>query len=764
MSRARSAREDTYALAEAILKAAQDLLHRHLLTPDSLRRALPYLILGFLVVAAIGAITQISTNKQSLLDSAEQQLTLSADLIAERLAADQSAADGNWQAALAAALPKGATLKSRRMLLAETSGKIRARAPLGGESEGTLLALLGPEQPLTTFGASAGVLRLTLTSGEDVLATVRNLTGPQRQLLLLQPTATVLSPWWRNSTIEITILATGGLLLLLLGAALWNPVQEPQTLDAMRLTRDLSEAFPGCGLWRWNLARGHVTWSGGMHRMLGIEPIDQAMPFRMIRQALHPGEDLIAMIDRHLREGKDLVDEEIRLRHKDGHWVGLRLRGHIFRDAETREPHLTAIATRTEESTAEHAAEANARLRDAVESISEAFVLWDDRNRLVMCNSKYQQFHGLSDEALMQGAPYQQVISSAHEPVIRKRITVDQHQDGSRTYEAQLEDGRWLHINEGRTRDGGFVSVGTDITQIKRSQKLLADSEAQLRASVNELHSSRRELEQQKQQLVDLAEKYALEKNRAEAANRAKSEFLANISHELRTPLNAVIGFSEVMQKGLFGPLGHDKYVEYANDIFDSGNFLLEVINDILDMSKIEAGRVVLEIEKVDIADLIEESMKVIAPAAEERKIDLNRQGPSRFFIEADRRALKQVFINLLSNAVKFSREGGEVNVQLNRGRGEARIAIQDTGIGIPQADIAKLGRPFEQVENQFSKSHQGSGLGLAISKALVEFHGGELEIDSREEEGTTVTCVLPLRANQIISPEEAGEMKKASG
>ena len=315
------------------------------------------------------------------------------------------------------------------------------------------------------------------------------------------------------------------------------------------------------------------------------------------------------------------------------------------------------------------------------------------------------------------------------------------------TYEAQLEDGRWLHINERRTRDGGFVSVGTDITALKESQQRLADSEQQQRSSVTELRLSRRELEQQKQQLVDLAEKYAVEKNRAEAANRAKSEFLANISHELRTPLNAVIGFSEVMEQGLFGPLGHAKYQEYARDIRESGSYLLEVINDILDMSKIEAGRMALDIDSVDVADIVEDSMKVVGQAAGERDIILSRHGPSKLVVEADRRALKQVFLNLLSNAVKFTRDGGSVDVHLSRSRGLVRISIKDTGIGIPDADIRKLGRPFEQVENQFSKSHQGSGLGLAISRALVELHGGSLQIKSREGEGTTVTCTLPIKA-----------------
>ena len=345
----------------------------------------------------------------------------------------------------------------------------------------------------------------------------------------------------------------------------------------------------------------------------------------------------------------------------------------------------------------------------------------------------------------------------ASEPIVSKRVSMTgSDDDDSRTYEAQIEDGRWLHINERRTRDGGYVSVGTDITVLKQSQQRLADSEQQLRTSVAELKVSRRELEQQKQQLVDLAEKYALEKNRAEAANRAKSEFLANISHELRTPLNAVIGFSEVMQQSLFGPLGHPKYQEYARDILASGNYLLEVINDILDMSKIEAGRMSLDVGRVDLADIVADSMKVVSQAAAERNITLARHGPQHLPLEADRRALKQVFLNLLSNAVKFTRDGGSVDVHLSRARGYVKIAIRDTGIGIAEADIAKLGRPFEQVENQFSKSYQGSGLGLAISRALVELHGGTLRITSREGQGTTVACMLPL---QPVIADEAPEL-----
>jgi two-component system cell cycle sensor histidine kinase PleC len=163
-------------------------------------------------------------------------------------------------------------------------------------------------------------------------------------------------------------------------------------------------------------------------------------------------------------------------------------------------------------------------------------------------------------------------------------------------------------------------------------------------------------------------------------------------------------------------------------------------------MSKIEAGRMSLDVANIDLADIVEDSMKVVSQAAAERNIEVVRHGPQHLVLEADRRALKQVFLNLLSNAVKFTRDGGSVDVHLSRSRGHVKIAIKDTGIGIPEVDIAKLGRPFEQVENQFSKSHQGSGLGLAISRALIELHGGALRITSREGQGTTVTCTLPVR------------------
>ena len=762
MARARSARSEGFlSIAGPQWQDLRALVDRHLPSSEILRRLVPILLIGFAAVASLGFIYQIGNGKDAALESAERQLALTADVSALKIEAETLSSSTDWQGTLADSLPRGATSNGRIALLADAEGDVQARAPIDSNYTGNLLTILGPQQPLTIMGADAGVLRITLLDGTDALVTVRNVPKTDAQLTFLQPVDSAISNWRADATVEITLLLCSGLVLALIAGGLWYlapPAAAAQAAQKDALTEELTEALPGCGVWRWNLARGHVHWSAPMYRLLGAEPMAEAMPYGMLAQALHRDDDLRSEIDRHLREGLSLFDQCFRLRHAEGHWVTVRLRGHITRNSDS-EPYLTGMAVLADQDALPGAADANARLRDAVETISEAFVLWDNQNRLVMCNSKYQQFHGLADDMVQPGASYDEVIAAASEPIVSKRIAVagkDAHD--SRTYEAQLEDGRWLHINERRTRDGGYVSVGTDITDLKESQTRNAESEHQLRASVAELRLSRRELEHQKQQLVDLAEKYALEKNRAEAANRAKSEFLANISHELRTPLNAVIGFSEVMQQALFGPLGHPKYQEYARDIYSSGAYLLEVINDILDMSKIEAGRMTLDIINVDVADIVEDSMKVVSQAAAEREITLERHGPAHLAIEADRRSLKQVFLNLLSNAVKFTRDGGRVDVHLSKRNGQVKIAIKDTGIGIAEADINKLGRPFEQVENQFSKSHQGSGLGLAISRALIELHGGMLQIKSREGQGTTVTCTLPIHAVQSDDEEPLAE------
>jgi two-component system cell cycle sensor histidine kinase PleC len=311
--------------------------------------------------------------------------------------------------------------------------------------------------------------------------------------------------------------------------------------------------------------------------------------------------------------------------------------------------------------------------------------------------------------------------------------------------EIKLPSGRWLQISQRRTQSGGHVNVGTDITAIKAQEAALTDNQHALEKTVTDLETSRRKLQEQARQLVDLAEKYAAEKTRAETANRSKSEFLANMSHELRTPLNAIIGFSEMMEAGIFGPLGSDKYKEYSTDIRASGQHLLELINDILDMSKIEAGRMTLEKQQLDLPKVIEESLRLVSGRADVASVKIVDQMSALPPVEGDKRAIKQVMLNLLSNAIKFTPAGGEIRLRGSAQGGFISISVEDTGIGIPASALPKIGRPFEQVENQHSKTHKGTGLGLALSRSLVELHGGSLEIRSTEGVGTTVSFTLPL-------------------
>ena len=229
----------------------------------------------------------------------------------------------------------------------------------------------------------------------------------------------------------------------------------------------------------------------------------------------------------------------------------------------------------------------------------------------------------------------------------------------------------------------------------------------------------------------------------AEEASRAKSMFLANMSHELRTPLNAVIGFAETMQIQAFGPLGSPKYAEYAGLISKAGAHLLDLINDILDMSRIEAGKLELHREAVDLSLLVRECAGLMQDSAKRGQLTLETRVPSApWMLHADRRALKQILLNLLSNAVKFTPEGGRIEICLSGGEGDVALSVRDSGIGIPAEDLHRAGNPFVQFHPHAGK--QGTGLGLALVRSLTQLHGGRMKIDSAAGQGTTVTITLP--------------------
>jgi signal transduction histidine kinase len=262
--------------------------------------------------------------------------------------------------------------------------------------------------------------------------------------------------------------------------------------------------------------------------------------------------------------------------------------------------------------------------------------------------------------------------------------------------------------------------------------------------------AARRKLEQglaaAAERAENLREEAIVARDAAERANRLKSMFLATMSHELRTPLNAIIGFSELMQKQLFGPLGDARYREYSGLVHGAGLHLLSLINDVLDMSKIEAGKFEMHRQAFDVGEIVRECCRLMRERSERLKVRLGCEVPAApIVIEADRRAMKQILLNLLSNAIKFTPAGGEVSVQARVEAQRVRLSVVDTGVGIPADQVARLGNPFVQVRDNAGASHEGTGLGLALVRALAEIHDGSLKIESVLGRGTTVSVSIPL-------------------
>jgi two-component system cell cycle sensor histidine kinase PleC len=743
-------------LAQSIAKPAY---HRLLIAEPALRRAVPTLIIAFLITICLGAFVQVVDQSRQKRASLKRDLAAVADYLAERIdriasvRQDRGATYERLQLTLPSLIPSWAVASGRHVIVVGADQRVLARVPieaaLGDTSQ--LLDVISAALPLTTPGLQqAGVTDITLPNGYGALAVAHLIKALPGQVIIIQEN--VDSLWRSDAALSVTLSATTGFVVLILGFAFhWQSTRAREgdlINDAVRGRIDTALNRGRCGLWDWDLSRGRIFWSHSMFTMLGLDTRSDLLTFGEVNALVKSDDiDLFAIADRLISGKIDHIDQTFRMQHTGGHWIWLRVRCELSQGAADAGLHLIGIAVDITEqkSLAEKTVEADLRLRDAIETIPEAFVLWDAGDRLVLCNSHFQRLHKLPDTAVTPGTSYETVIEVGSMPEVRTRLhEAGHHAPGARTFEAQLDDGSWLHISERRTKDGGYVSVGTDITRIKEHEQKLVDNDLRLRATVADLKRSQTALERQAIELADLAEKYSKEKTRAEEANQTKSKFLANMSHELRTPLNAIIGFSEIMESGMFGTLGSEKYQEYCHDILTSGHYLLEVINDILDMSKIEAGRMKLDMEPLDLSKTLAESLRVVSGRAENKHLVLATDIEGTIPVVADRRAIKQIIVNLLSNAVKFTPDSGRVVVRTRVLHDKIQLMIADTGIGIAPQSLVRLGRPFEQVESQLTKTYHGSGLGLAIARSLTNLHGGSMRLRSKLGTGTVVCISLP--------------------
>ena len=737
-----------------------------------LRYALPALFATFLICLGTVATLLLQAQREDVIRSAITDVEAVTRLAAAafsgvEIADDAKAADAHRN--LGELLPPGLLRAGRRVLLVSPDDVIVAANPPLPGSRRTLTEHLGDMQALSILAERAGVMPVTLPDGSVVIAALRNLPAGRGQVAVLQPLSEITAGWATRMRNQAILL--GAAALVIIGTGIAYALQTRRTYAVDRVCEQIKQRLDTalgrgrCGLWDWDIPRGRIYWSDSMYALLGYHREREFLSFGDVNALVHPDDGDLYSLARHLAASQSTVDHEFRVRGASGNWVWMRMRAEIVPDVADGGRHLVGIALDvTEQRTlAEHNATADMRLRDAVEAISEAFVLWDTGNRLVLCNSKFRHLHALSPEDAIPGKRYAEIMGRGVLPPVRRELR-DLEPSGAtaRTFEAELTDGRWLQISERRTKDGGYVSVGTDITSLKRHQEQLVQSERELIETVRDLKRSRRTLELQTQQLADLAERYLDQKAQAEGANQAKSEFLANMSHELRTPLNAIMGFAELMESEVYGTLGSPRYTDYCRDIRSSGDYLLSVIDDILNMSRIEAQKVRLVPREIAVATAIEGSLKLVGEAARAKSLSIHVDVVEGLSVLADERALHQILTNLLQNAVKFTPSGdGRIIVKARPAGNDVNIFVEDTGIGIPKSALRRLGTPFQQVETNLTRSHKGSGLGLAIARSMAELHGGALRIRSQEGLGTIVMVRMPIPSPehlQALSIEAAHE------
>lgn len=530
------------------------------------------------------------------------------------------------------------------------------------------------------------------------------------------------------------------LLLLFLAAAFlvhrhlcmrrWQEAELRAAKEAVeRMNERLRYALEGAndGLWDWDIPSGTMYLSPRLEAILGYAPGERSSSYDVWEADLHPDDrdQTLALLGEMLAGRTPDYAAEYRIRTKSGRWVWVLDRGKVVERDQTGQP-IRAVGTLTDISarkeTEQALRERDEQLRLALRSAQAGVWFLDVPTNRLVWSEETCRIYGIDPD---REQPSNEVWLSRLHPEDRpwiERLSEDILRRGQQEYRVEFrivhpQTGiRWLLARGQVTydKDGRplrMSGIAIDITDRKETEMALLEA-----------------------------------KRQAETASRTKSEFLANMSHELRTPLNAIIGFSELMKDEMFGPLGVASYREYAADIHDSGTHLLELINDILDLSKVEAGRLVLSPGPVVLERTIEVCLALLKGRVEGSGLALETKIPPDLPpLWGDERRIKQILLNLLSNAIKFTPSGGRVQVSARRDGDDVVVEISDSGIGMDPKEIAVALEPFRQLDSTLSRRYEGTGLGLPLAKSLVELHGGVLTIASAPGQGTTVSITLPV-------------------
>ena len=508
---------------------------------------------------------------------------------------------------------------------------------------------------------------------------------------------------------------------------IWH-LDDAKRFEAMRAATEATRFKSGEGLPGRVMADGKAAWIVDVTRDKNFPRIKAARKAGIKAGMAFPvitGDRVVSVLEFFATEAAEPNDETLTVM---GH-IG----GQLGRVAERRR------AERQLKKSNERVAKARVQLTEAIEAISEGFVLFDADDRLVICNSNYRALYVGLDLTIEPGTSYHEIIRETAESgvIVAAQGRVDEwlderlakHRDPPGPYEQQRADGSWLKIGERKTEDGGVVGVFTDITELKRREV----------------------------QLNELVESLAEARDLAMRATETKSHFLANMSHELRTPLNAIIGITEMLEEDAVD-FGQDDFVEPLQRVTRAGQHLLHLINEVLDLSKIEAGKLDLIFEDFDLVSLVQDTVTTAQSLAAKNanKLELDHAADIGS-MHADQMRIRQVILNLLSNACKFT-EQGTVTITIARvTRGTAdwmRIAVADTGIGMTPEQLGNMFKEFSQADSSTTRKYGGTGLGLAISQRLCHMMGGDIIVESTEGEGTTFTVNLPAYVGEVAVPD----------